>query len=267
MQAGSGKQTRQRLDLYLVETGQAATRSQAQTLIREGRVQINGVPVTRQGIAVDPRDVISLSEPPRYVSRGGEKLAAFLTEFALSLHGHTVLDIGASTGGFTDCALQHGAVHVTCVDVGQGQLHPRLQADSRVINREKVNIRHLQPGDLPHREYDTLVMDLSFISLRLALPPAWRFLVPGGRLIALIKPQFEAGKAVVEQSKGVVRDLAIREAVREEITRFALTELPNSCLIGTMLSPVVGGDGNREYLLGLQRLATTSSDLPAEIPV
>ena len=164
-----------------------------------------------------------------------------------------MLDVGASTGGFTDCALQAGATDVVCVDVGRAQLHGKLRADSRVTNLEKVNARHLKLGDLPRNEFDALVMDLSFISLKVILPAVWPFLLPGGFLVALVKPQFEAGKAEVDKGRGVIRDPAVQDAVLNNIREFALTQLSGATLIGTIDSPIKGTDGNREFLLVLKK--------------
>lgn len=200
-------------------------------------------------------DTIELvvEQPPRFVSRGGEKLAGAIERFALDLRGAHVLDVGASTGGFTDCALQAGAADVVCVDVGRAQLHAKLRADPRVTNFEQINARHLTPKDLPRAEYDAVVMDLSFISLRAVLPAVWPLLRVGGTLVALVKPQFEAGKAEVDKGRGVIRDTAVQEAVLTGIRDFALAELKGSHLVGTMDSPITGTDGNREFLLCLKR--------------
>src|SRR5262249_1917619 len=142
---------------------------------------------------------------------------------------------------------------VTCVDVGTAQLHDKLRRDPRVTNLEKVNARHLQPGELPRASYDALVMDLSFISLKSVLPAVWPFLRPGGTLIALVKPQFEAGKAEVDRGQGVIRDDAVRMRVLTEVRDFALRELPGAGIHGEMECPIHGADGNREYLLGLTK--------------
>ncbi len=170
----------------------------------------------------------------------------------MSLAGAHVLDVGASTGGFTDCALQAEAADVTCVDVGRAQLHARLRADPRVTNLEKVNARNLRPGDLPRAAYDAVLMDLSFISLKAVLPAVWPFLRPGGRLIALVKPQFEAGRAEADRGRGVIRDPDVRAAALATVSEFALA-LPGAALLGSMESPIAGADGNREFLLGLCR--------------
>ena len=187
------------------------------------------------------------------VSRGGEKLQGFIDQFSIHFTGGHVLDVGASTGGFTDCALQAGAADVVCIDVGRAQLHAKLLGDPRVSNIEKLNARRVTAADLPRATYDAAVMDLSFISLRQVLPAVWPLVCPGGRLIALVKPQFEAGKAEVDKGRGIIRDVAVQEAVLGDIRTFALTELPGAELIGTMDSPIVGTDGNREFLLGLRR--------------
>ncbi len=243
-----------RLDELLVQNGLAASRAQAKALIMAGRVRCGTERLDKPGREYPPDTALRVDEPPRYVSRGGEKLAAYLERFGIDLTGAHVLDIGASTGGFTDCALQAGAADVTCVDVGRGQLHARLRRDPRVTNREKTNARHLRTGDLPRDDYDAAVMDLSFISLRLVLPAVWPFLRPGGVLVALVKPQFEAGRAEADKGRGVIRDPAIQAAALAEVTAFALARLPAAVSIGTMESPLRGADGNREFLLGLRKL-------------
>ncbi len=201
-----------------------------------------------------PTDIeLTVEQPPRFVSRGGEKLSAALAAFALDLRGAHVLDVGASTGGFTDCALQAGAADAVCVDVGRAQLHAKLRADPRVTNLEKINARHLRPSDLPRPAYDLVVMDLSFISLKSVLPAVWPCLRPGGTLVALVKPQFEAGKSEVDKGRGVIRDAAVQESTLVSVRDFALAELPGAALVGTIDSPISGADGNREFLLGLRR--------------
>lgn len=194
-----------------------------------------------------------VDQPPRFVSRGGEKLQGALEAFGLDLRGAHVLDVGASTGGFTDCALQAGAASVVCIDVGRAQLHARLRENPRVTNLEQINARHLRASDLPRAHFEAVVMDLSFISLRAVLPAIWPLLQTGGALIALIKPQFEAGKAEVDKGRGIIRDAAVHTRVTEEIQAFALRELPGARLLGLIESPIAGTDGNREFLLGLRR--------------
>jgi 23S rRNA (cytidine1920-2'-O)/16S rRNA (cytidine1409-2'-O)-methyltransferase len=244
---------RQRLDELLVARGIAESRAQAKALIMSGRVYLGTERLDKPGKEYPVDLDVTVERPPRFVSRGGEKLAGFLERFAVDLRNAQVLDVGASTGGFTDCALQAGADAVICVDVGRAQLHGRLLADPRVTNFEKINARHLKPGDLPRSDFDAVVMDLSFISLKAVLPAVWAFVRPGGTLVALVKPQFEAGKAEVDRGRGVIRDTAVQEAVLADIVAFALRELPRAVLVGTMDSPLLGTDGNREFLAGLRR--------------
>lgn len=242
-----------RLDELLVQRGLATSRAQAKALIMAGRVFRGTERLDKPGREYPDDILLTLEKPPRFVSRGGEKLAAFLAQFAVDLGGAHVLDVGASTGGFTDCALQAGAADVTCVDVGRGQLHARIRADPRVTNLEKVNARQLRPGDLPRTAYDAVVMDLSFISLKSVLPAVWDFLRPGGVLIVLVKPQFEAGKREADKGRGVIRDPAVQAAVLADVTAFALAHLSGAALLGSMDSPLTGADGNREFLLGVKK--------------
>ncbi len=244
---------RQRLDEILVARGLAASRAQARALIMAGRVLHGTERLDKPGKDYPAEIGLVLEQPPRFVGRGGEKLEGFLRQFPVDLRNAHVLDVGASTGGFTDCALQAGAADVTAVDVGRNQLHPRLRADPRVTNLEKVNARNLKPGDLPRASYDAVVMDLSFISLKSVLPAVWPFLGPGGLLVALVKPQFEAGKAEADKGRGVIRDPAVQAEVLAGVTAFALRELPGAVLVGSMASPITGADGNKEFLIGLRK--------------
>jgi 23S rRNA (cytidine1920-2'-O)/16S rRNA (cytidine1409-2'-O)-methyltransferase len=243
-----------RLDELLVARGLAESRAQAKALIMAGRVFLGTERLDKPGKEFPANLAITLEAPPRFVSRGGEKLVAALEAFALDLKGAHVLDVGASTGGFTDCALQAGAASAVCVDVGRGQLHARLRADPRVANFERINARRLDPALLPRREFDAVVMDLSFISLRSVLPAVWPCLRPGGTLVALVKPQFEAGKAEADKGRGVIRDPAVRAATLATVRDFALSELPGATLVGSIDSPLAGADGNREFLLGLRKV-------------
>lgn len=246
---------KQRLDELLVARGLVESRAQAKALIMTGRVRHGTDRLDKPGKEF-PADIeVSIDQPPRFVSRGGEKLAAALEQFALDLHGAHILDVGASTGGFTDCALQAGASDVVCVDVGRAQLHAKLRSDPRVTNIEKINARFLTPGDLPRPEYDVVVMDLSFISLTAVLPAVWPLVRRGGVLVALVKPQFEAGKAEVDKGRGVIRDAAVQDAALARVRDFALAELRSALLVGTMESPITGTDGNREFLLCLRNTA------------
>ncbi len=238
---------KERLDLLVVARGLAPSRAQAQALIRAGRVLVNGRLVDKPGTFVSPDAFLQLVEPPRYVSRGGEKLEAALHAFAISPKGKVCLDVGASTGGFTDCLLQHGAAKVYALDVGRGQLDWKLRQDPRVVVLEGRNARFLTPQDLG-QPVDLVTVDVSFISLRLVLPPLRAVVQPSGDVIALIKPQFEAGREQVR--KGVVRDPAVHRAVLERLAGFAHEELGWS-VRGAAPSPLLGPAGNREFFLHL----------------
>lgn len=242
-----------RLDELLVEQGLADSRSQAKALVLAGKVRIGTERVDKPGRTVPADSDLQVEQPPRFVSRGGEKLEGFLEQFNIQVEGLRILDVGASTGGFTDCCLQRGAIEATCVDVGRAQMHNRLIQDPRVTNLEKTNARHLQPGDLPHDDYPIIVMDLSFISLTKVLPAVWNFLAPDGTLIALVKPQFEAEKHEVDLGKGIIRDPAVHTRVLAQVETFALENLPGATVIGKIDSPIKGTDGNKEFLLGLTR--------------
>jgi 23S rRNA (cytidine1920-2'-O)/16S rRNA (cytidine1409-2'-O)-methyltransferase len=242
-----------RLDELLVARGLAESRAQAKALIMSGRVLRGTERLDKPGKDFPEDTDLTVERPPRFVSRGGEKLSAALETFALDLRGAHVLDVGASTGGFTDCALQAGAQDVVCVDVGRAQLHAKLRADPRVTNLEKINARHIRAEGLPRREFDVIVMDLSFISLKTVLPAVWPLLREAGTLVALVKPQFEAGKSEVDKGRGVIRDSAVQQSTLETVRDFALRELPRANLIGTIDSPITGADGNREFLLCLRK--------------
>ena len=242
-----------RLDELLVARGLAATRAQAKALIMSGRVWRGTERLDKPGKDFADDIELTVEQPPRFVSRGGEKLAAALESFALDLRAVHVLDVGASTGGFTDCALQAGAADVVCVDVGRAQLHAKLRADPRVTNLEKTNARYLQAQDLPRSEFDLIVMDLAFISLKAVLPAVWPLLRTGGTLVALVKPQFEAGKAEVDKGRGVIRDAAVQTLTLESVRDFARGELKGAQVVGSIDSPITGADGNREFLLCLRK--------------
>ncbi len=249
----SSGQKKLRLDELLVARGLAASRAQAKALIMSGRVLRGTERLDKPGKEFAEDTALTVEQPPRFVSRGGEKLAAALAHFALDLRGAHVLDVGASTGGFTDCVLQAGAADVVCVDVGRAQLHAKLRADPRVTNLEQLNARHLRAVDLPRVEFDAIVMDLSFISLKAVLPAVWPVLRAGGTLVALVKPQFEAGKAEVDKGRGVIRDRAVQEATLAAVRDFAAGELPGAVVAGNIDSPIAGADGNREFLLCLRK--------------
>jgi len=244
---------KERLDQLLVARGLAQSRAQAQALILAGRVRVGGERWDKPGRAVPEAAVVEVEALPRFVGRGGEKLLAAIEHWKISFEGCAVLDVGASTGGFTDCALQHGARCATCLDVGRAQLHSRLLADQRVTNIEQCNARHLKPGDLPLAAYDRVVMDLSFISLRSVLPAVWPWLAVGGWLVALVKPQFEAGREEANRGRGVIRDEAVRQRALAEVRAFAASELPGCSDAGAIDCPLAGADGNREFLLVLRK--------------
>lgn len=234
-----------RLDILLVERGLAASREKAQRLILAGVVQVNGQVADKPGRPCEAEAEIAVAKPPPFVSRGGGKLEAAFERFALDVTGLICLDIGASTGGFTDCLLQHGAARVYAIDVGRGQIDWRLRTDPRVVVMDGINARYLKPADVPEAG-QFAVVDVSFISLTLILPPVTRLLVPGAQLVTLIKPQFEAGRDRVGKG-GVVRDPAVRAAVVEQIRRFG-TGTTGLEWKGACDSPVVGPAGNVEIL-------------------
>ena len=250
---GKAKVRKLRLDEIVTERGLAPSRAQARLLILEGKVRCGTQVLDKAGHTYPENIELEVAKPPRFVSRGGEKLEGFLTAFPISMEGAHVLDVGASTGGFTDCVLQRGAAHVTCIDVGKAQLHDKIRRDTRVENREGVNARFLNTSTLPYPEYDALVMDLSFISLTSVLPAVWPALRSGGSLICLIKPQFEVGKKDADKYHGVIRDEALRAEVVERIRKFAKDNLTGSSEIGLITSPIQGAEGNVEFLLGLKK--------------
>jgi len=237
---------KERLDVLAVSRGLVESREQAQRLILAGDVFVNGHPLCKAGIKVDVDAAVVVRARSRYVSRGGEKLEGAFEAFpAWRVQGLQGVDVGASTGGFTDCLLAHGATHVTALDVGRGQLHARLRTDSRVTVRERFNVRHLKASDLDYTPAFA-VFDVSFISLELVMPPVVAVLAPEGEMITLIKPQFEAGRKEVGRG-GVVRDPATRDAVIEKIRAFGENKLSLQWL-GCVESPLTGPAGNVEYL-------------------
>lgn len=244
-----------RLDLLLVQRGFVESRTLAQARILAGDVLIEDRPVTKAGTAVDEHVNIRLrGEALPFVSRGGLKLVGGLDTFKVNPKGHICFDAGASTGGFTDCLLQRGALKVYAVDVGTNQLHWKLRSDDRVISIEQCNLRHWEPTRIPEK-CSLLVGDLSFISLRLAILPLLPSLTNDAEAILLVKPQFEAGRADVGDG-GIVRDPAVHARVVKEIWDFfALSELRPQ---GLMESPIRGGEGNLEFLMYLRRGARTA---------
>lgn len=230
-----------------MSSGLVATRSLAQALILAGKVLVDDVPVDKAGSRVRPGAAVRLrGAPRRYVSRGGDKLAGALEDLGVDPRGLRCLDVGASTGGFTDCLLQHGAESVVAVDVGYGQLHPKLREDSRVRVLERTNARQLQPAHLA-APVDLVVIDASFISLRLLLPPV-AATAPGATVLALVKPQFEVGRGQVGKG-GVVRDDALREAAADDIERSAAQS--GYAARARVDCRLAGPKGNREIFLHL----------------
>ncbi len=239
---------RQRLDLLLVERQLVASREEGRRLILAGEVLVNQQPVTKAGNLIDGAAPISIKAAPPYVSRGGVKLEKALRQFVIDVTGKNAIDVGASTGGFTDCLLAHGAARVIAVDVGYGQLDWKLRNDPRVTVLEKTNIRHLDGARLPFIP-ELATIDASFISLKLILPKVRALLTPDGAVIALIKPQFEVGKGKVGKG-GVVRAPEEHDRVVAEISQ-AATDSGYRVLAVTE-SPLLGPKGNKEFLLHLK---------------
>ena len=251
-----------RLDLLLVRRGLCSGRERAKEEIRSGHVLVDGVAENRPSRDLPEDTSLTLvGETLRYVSRGGLKLEKALDTFEVKAEGKICVDCGASTGGFTDCLLQHGALRVYALDVGRGQLSEKLRTDPRVFSMESFNVRELQPGDLPETP-SLAVIDVSFISLRLILPSVSQALTPDGEIICLIKPQFEAGKKRIGK-KGVIRDPAIHCQVLEELFLF----FPTLQLYpyGLSWSPIRGPEGNIEYLCHLRREPAASQPEPRRV--
>lgn len=242
---------KQRLDKLLVERGLVPSRQRAQALLMAGQVLVDGKPADKAGTLIKAdADIQVRGVDMPYVSRGGFKLAAGLDAFALDVLGRVAIDVGASTGGFTDCLLQRGAARVYAVDVGYGQLAWSLRQDERVVNLERTNIRTLDPTRLPEKA-SLAVIDASFISLEKVLPATLPLLSEKAEVVALIKPQFEVGRGQVGKG-GVVRDSAQHTAVVEKITQFA--QNLGCQVLGVVDSPVLGPKGNREFLIHLRKI-------------
>lgn len=248
------KARKRRIDLVLVERGFCESRDAAQRAILAGRVRVGDFPADKPSRLIAPDAPLRLEQPDRYVGRGGHKLEAALGHFSLDPSGSTCLDVGASTGGFTDCLLQHGARQVVALDVGRGQLHWKLRQDPRVVVRERINARLLRSEDVGN-PVDLATVDVSFISLRLVLPALVPLVLPQGWIIALIKPQFEAGRFEVGKG-GIVRDPEVRRRVVEELRRWARDVLAVEDH-GVIPSPILGGSGNQEFLWALRRVSGT----------
>jgi len=237
---------KERLDRVIKDRRLIRSRSRAQRMIESGRVKVNGQIVSRPGHPIDSEAEIEILGYEPYVSRGGEKLEAALERFRIDPRGRVCLDVGASTGGFTDCLLQHGAAKVYAIDVGHDQLHPRLRSHPLVVAREGLNARYLEPKDIDE-PIDLATVDVSFISLKLILPPLVEILSPGGDLVALVKPQFEVGKDALPRD-GVVKDAAAQAKALQDVARFLRDETPWN-VVDEMVSPVPGEKGNVEFFL------------------
>jgi 23S rRNA (cytidine1920-2'-O)/16S rRNA (cytidine1409-2'-O)-methyltransferase len=270
-----------RLDLLLVERGLAESRTKAQALVMAGQVRVDGQVELKASTAVSPDARLNLETGPRFVSRGGEKLEAALTNFPVDVAGHVCADVGSSTGGFTDCLLKHGATKVYAIDVGKGLLHWNLRTDPRLVVMEETNARHVESLPEP---VSLVTMDASFISLKILLPvvKGWfgphtgyhsaalrvqvspRFEESGGEkegdVIALIKPQFEAGRKDTARNKGVIRDPEVHQAVLTDVLTFARAQ--GFSLRGLMRSPLLGPKGNVEFLAWLGMGVTGETELP-----
>ncbi len=235
-----------RIDKYMVERGLSASRAKAQEMLKNGAVSVDGVCVKKPSYEVEQGSTVTVEENPlqRYVGRGGLKLEAALDAFSLSPQGRVALDVGASSGGFTDCLLQRGAAYVYAVDAGSGQLHPDLLADSRVRSLENCNARYLSP-DMFSRTPSFAVMDVSFISQTLILPAIKDVMTEGGVLVSLIKPQFELGRAALGKG-GIVKNEKLSRQALAKVESFA--ETLGFTTLGDMPSPIRGGDGNLEFL-------------------
>jgi 23S rRNA (cytidine1920-2'-O)/16S rRNA (cytidine1409-2'-O)-methyltransferase len=243
-----------RLDQALVERGLCESRERAKRAVIAGQVRINTQTARKPSDAVKPGDALTLDTAEKYVSRGGHKLEHALKHFQLDVQGLVAFDLGASTGGFTDCLLQHGAAKIFAVDVGQGQFAWKLRHNRRVVVMEKTNARHLKIEQMPQpfAPADLAVIDCSFISLRKILPSAVALLKSAGKIITLVKPQFEAGKTEVDKGGGVISDPAIHERVLKELEQFVAAQ-NNLAWRGVVASPLAGPAGNKEFLALIEK--------------
>lgn len=247
--ASEPSRNRARLDIALLERGLVSSREKAQALILAGKVRVDGRRVDKPGRMVHPANRIELEQPLKYVSRGGLKLEAALAHFGINVADRVCLDVGASTGGFTDCLLQHGAARVHAADTGAGQIDWKLRTDARVVLHERVNARYLEPAEIGE-PVDVIVCDVSFISVTLLIPALARVLAPGGDWVILVKPQFEAGRELVGRG-GIVRDpIAHRMACDRVIAALQSAGFQTQL----MDSPITGAEGNREFLVHARQL-------------
>ncbi|RCW21440.1 23S rRNA (cytidine1920-2'-O)/16S rRNA (cytidine1409-2'-O)-methyltransferase [Ciceribacter lividus] len=242
------KADEQRLDQLLVALNLVASRSRARDAVQRGTVKVDGKVVTKPSLTFSSEVAIEIDDPAQdYVSRAALKLVAGLDHFGLDPSGQECLDVGASTGGFTEVLLKRGAAHVTAIDVGHDQMHPRVAADPRVTNIEGLNARYLESEDIGDRPISFVVSDVSFISLKLALAPALDMAEPDSRCLLLVKPQFEAGREAISKA-GLLKDPASAPAVAAELERWLVEDMGWQSL-GLISSPIAGGDGNQEFLL------------------
>ena len=246
--------TKQRLDVTLVERQLVDSREKAQALIRAGKVTVDGQKADKPGRAVAAEARIEIDQPLKYVSRGGLKLEAAITHFRIPIAGRVCLDIGTSTGGFSDCLLQHGALRVHAVDTGAGQIDWKLRTDPRIVLHERLNARYLTLDDIGERA-DVIACDVSFISVTLLIPALSNLLAPDGDWIILIKPQFEVGRERVGKG-GIVRDPVAHQAACDKIAANLRAE---GCTTQIADSPILGAEGNREFLLHARRAQRVSS--------
>jgi len=252
-----------RLDQALVERGLFASRSRARDAVARGTVRVNGQVVTKAGQIVTAQAELAVDDPAsRFVSRAALKLTAALDHFGFEVEGKTALDIGASTGGFTQVLLERGAEHVICVDVSHDQLHETLRGDKRVTNLEGLNARVLDASHLQERKIEIVVSDVSFISLKLALPSALDLCADGGWCLLLVKPQFEAGREAIGKG-GILKDPSQGEKIAQDLQQAWLNAQPGWQALGFCASPITGGDGNQEYILAgkKNRIAAVKDDV------
>ena len=246
---------KQRIDILLVERGLAESRNKAQRLVMAGQVRVDGQVAMKSSEQVAGDAELEVDSGPPFVSRGGEKLQAAFEAFELDVTGKVCADVGASTGGFTDCLLQHAATRVYAIDVGKGILHWKMRQDDRVVVMEGTNARYVE--SLPE-QVDLVTIDASFISLKVLLPVVKNWLVEGGEVVALIKPQFEAGRQEVSKGKGVIKDPEIHQRVQDEVLAFAQEQGYKQK--GLVESPVKGPKGNVEFLLWLGKKTNHKND-------
>lgn len=250
-----------RLDNEIFKRGLASSREKAKAIVIAGKVKVNGVKVDKPGMNVDESVEIQIESPPKYVSRGGFKLEQAIKDFQVDFIDKIMLDVGASTGGYTDCALQNGAKKVYAVDVGYGQLDWKLRTDERVINIERTNIRYFTLSDLGEK-VDIITIDVSFISTAKVFPVVVELVKDEGLIISLIKPQFEAGKEKVGK-KGVIKDPKIHREVLLQAIENA-KEVGMKC-VGITFSPITGPQGNIEYFIGLKKFGEPLEDIESHV--